>query len=195
MLEWVGSSMWLGYLGIFFGLLLCGLGLPLPEDILLITAGYLSYTRGWNLYGMVLVALCGVLLGDTTIFWLGRSFGREILNVRLFNRWMSPKRIEKTERFFERYGEKAIFFSRFLPGLRAPTYLIAGTMRFDFPLFLLLDGLAALVSVPTVVYLAFHFGDDIAAAKTHIRKVIYTVALLVFLYILVEIWRRRRKPI
>ncbi|RME51061.1 MAG: DedA family protein [Deltaproteobacteria bacterium] len=195
MLEWVGSSIWLGYLGIFLGLLLCGLGLPLPEDILLITAGYLTYIHGWNLYGMVLVALSGVLIGDATIFWLGRRFGREIVNVRLFNRWMSPKRIEKTERFFERYGEKTVFFARFLPGLRAPTYLIAGTMRFDFPLFLLLDGLAALISVPTVVYLAFHFGDDIAAARTHIRKVIYGAALLVLLYILVEIRRRRRKPI
>ena len=192
MLEWVGSSMLLGYFGIFFALLLCGLGLPLPEDIFLITAGYLTYVHGWSLYGMILFSLCGVLLGDCTIFWLGRRFGREAADFRFFRRWMSAQRIEKTERFFERHGEKAIFFSRFLPGVRAPTYLLAGGTNFKFSHFLLLDGLAALVSVPTIVFLAFRFGDDIAGAKVHVRKAIYTVALLVLLYILVEIGRRRR---
>ncbi len=154
-------SLW----GPFFVLVLCGLGLPVPEDIVLVAAGALGVIdeRHWIEVGALMYA--GVMLGDSTIFLAGRYFGARLRNSRWFQRYFSEKKQAKVENLFDRYHNWVLFVGRFLPGLRAPIFFTAGSTRVTFWKFFLLDGLAALISVPFFVWLGhwlwIKFQDDI----------------------------------
>ena len=146
-------------------LLLCGLGLPLPEDIVLIAAGALGVLdeRAWLEVSAVMYA--GVMGGDSIIFLAGRFFGGRLRAAPWFQRIFPAAKQDKVEVLFERHGSTGMFLGRFLPGLRAPIFFTAGSMKVSYFKFLCFDGFAALISVPVFVWLGhwlwLTFQDDI----------------------------------
>lgn len=151
-----------GYLAVFIALLLSGAGLPLPEDISLVAGGVISGLGYANVHLMFAVAMAGVMIGDAGMFLLGHFFGERMRRWRLFAWLLPPSRYAKVQEKFARYGNRLMFIARFLPGMRAAIYITAGaTHRVSFLRFLLLDGLAALISVPTLVYLGYLGADNL----------------------------------
>jgi len=136
----------------------CGLGLPLPEDIALITGGFLAALGPphgvGSVWAMMLVGLLGILVGDSIIFKAGKDYGDALLETRL-GKHIPRDRVERVREMFKTHGPKLIVLARFLPGLRAVTYFVAGTSRVRFAVFALYDGLAALVSAPVWVWLGY----------------------------------------
>jgi membrane protein DedA with SNARE-associated domain len=153
------------YAGIFLVLLLCGLGLPLPEDVPILISGYLSHLGTIHFGYALAVNMAGVLIGDMIIFSLGYWWGPRATQHRLVRSILTPKRMEKVEVFFGKHGRKAVFFGRFLAGLRAPLFLTAGIMRMPTWRFFCMDGLAALLSVPALLILAYSFGDQLDSLR------------------------------
>lgn len=158
-----------GNFAVFGVLLLCGFGLPVPEDITLVAGGViasmactidgsflLALEKCPQVHTMFFVSMAGVLIGDSTMFFIGRIFGEKLLNVKFFSRLVTPERYEWVQRKFESHGFYFIFAARFMPGLRSPIFVISGmTNRVSYIKFVLTDGLAALISVPIWVYLGF----------------------------------------
>ncbi|HEV2622361.1 MAG TPA: DedA family protein [Frateuria sp.] len=145
-----------GYAAVFVALLLCGAGAPLPEDITLIAGGVIAGLGYANVHAMAAIALVGVLVGDAAMFLLGHRHGARIMQWPLVARLLTPARYAKVQEKFARYGNRLLFLARFLPGMRTAVYVTAGaTHRISFLRFLLLDGLAALISVPVWVYLGY----------------------------------------
>jgi membrane protein DedA with SNARE-associated domain len=191
-------SLW----GPFFVLLLCGLGLPVPEDVVLVTAGALGEIDGRTWTEVSLLMYAGVMLGDSTIFFAGWYYGTKLRGARWFQRYFSAKKQAKVENLFDRYHTWVLFVGRFLPGLRAPIFFTAGSTRVKFWKFFLFDGLAALISVPFFVWLGHwlwaKFKDDIvqldrALSRTHAYSLM--VALVVALVVAlagIRLWRRHR---
>jgi membrane protein DedA with SNARE-associated domain len=149
-----------GYAAVFIALMICGAGLPLPEDITLVAGGVIAGLGYANVHVMCAVALFGVLLGDAGIFLLGHHYGARMLKWRWVARVLTPARYAKVQEKFDCYGNRMLFFARFIPGMRTTVYITAGTThRVSFLRFLLIDTLAALISVPVWVYLGY-FGAD-----------------------------------
>ena len=165
------------YAGIFLVLLLCGLGLPLPEDVPILISGYLSYLGTIHFGYALAVTMAGVLIGDMIIFSLGYWWGPNATQHRLVRSILTPKRMEKVEVFFGKHGRKAVFFGRFLAGLRAPLFLTAGIMRMPAWRFFCMDGLAALLSVPALLILAYSFGEQLDS----LRRMLGTTKTIVVL--------------
>jgi membrane protein DedA with SNARE-associated domain len=169
------------YLGLFVVLMLCGLGMPIPEDVALLAGGYLAH-RGVTRYPITLaVSLLGVVVGDNSLFFMGRRFGTGL--VRYFTlAWPGRlHQIERIERFMQRHGARAVFYARFLAGLRALIYLSAGSFGVRPAVFLLYDLLGALISVPIVVTLGYIFGKQIEMIVRYIggfERLIVIVAIL-----------------
>jgi membrane protein DedA with SNARE-associated domain len=180
-------------------LLLCGLGLPIPEDISLISAGYLAHRGVVNVHMVFLVCFAAVLAGDSLAFVMGRLFGTRLLNSKLAQRFFRPRKQIRVKAYFRKYGSKVIFIARFLPGLRFSIFLSAGTLRVRPSVFVIYDSLAALVSVPALVYLAWFFGEHIDHVVSWARRSEYGILALVGVFV---IWlavkmirkRRREKP-
>ncbi|MEX0777081.1 MAG: DedA family protein [Phycisphaeraceae bacterium] len=146
---------------VFAVILISGFGLPLPEDIPLIVAGYLCYRDVVSLWYMIPAVFIAVVGADCTLYWIGRRYGIHLPNIWLLRHYLTPQRLARAERAFHAHGGKTLFISRFLPGLRAPTYFTAGMFRIPFWKMLLFDGTAALLSVPTIVLLAYFFGTQL----------------------------------
>lgn len=142
-------SLW----GPFVVLMLCGLGLPVPEDIVLIAAGALGVLDDRPWIAVSTVMYLGVVGGDSLIFFAGRFFGTKLRTTAWFQRIFPASKQEKVEGLFVQHGAKGLFIGRFLPGLRAPIFFSAGSMKVPFWKFLVFDGGAALLSVPVFVWL------------------------------------------
>ncbi len=142
-------------------LIICGLGVPIPEDITLILAGFLASQGNISLSGAFVVGFVGVLIGDTFLFFLGRKFGYRVFRLKLIKGIFSEKRLQKAKNRIHRNSKFICFTARFLPGLRASIYLVSGAMKVSPFVFLFLDGFAALISVPIWVYLGWYLGTEI----------------------------------
>ncbi len=158
------------YFFIFGILIACGFGLPMPEDILLVTGGVLASRGVINLHMIIAVTLVGVLVGDGMIFSMGKFFGPKLKNKKLFQFILPPDRDVKVANIIRKYGEKVIFMARFMPGLRTPIFFTTGTYQIPFWKFMLFDGVAAIVSVPTWVYIGFLFGSNLEQLEYVIKK-------------------------
>ena len=185
-----------GYLAVLAALLLCGAGVPLPEDITLVAGGVIAGLGYAHVHAMVIVALAGVLIGDATMFLLGHRHGARVMRWPPVARLMTPSRYARVQEQFARYGNRLLFLARFLPGMRTAIYVTAGAShRVSFLRFLLLDGLAALVSVPLWVYLGYLGANNRAWLAMWIgrgKHGAWMLAGLVALAVLVLWWRRRR---
>ena len=176
-------------------LLLCGMGLPIPEDISLICAGYLAHLGTAQLYPIFLVCLPAVLGGDSLAFTMGRLFGTKILASRIGRRYFTPRRQLRVRAYFRKYGSKVVFIARFLPGLRFSIFLSAGMLRVRPYVFIVYDSMAALLSVPFLVYTAWYFGDNIDRVVKWARRSEYGILVLVALvalFVAFKLLRKRR---
>ncbi len=185
------------YLLVFGILLACGLGLPIPEDITLFVAGMLAYYGIVNIWLVMFVCLAGVLIGDSTIFWLGGKYGEELAKHPYLSKFLPPERIEIMKEKLHNNGHKVIFTARFMPILRAPTYFSAGALHLPFRQFLYYDGMAALISVPTIVGVVYYFGDLGDKAIQTIKNVEHGIVFVVFAIVAVmagEWYLKNRKP-
>lgn len=187
-----------GYFAVLFVLIICGFGVPIPEDITLVSGGVISGLGYTNVHIMLVVSLFGVLLGDSTMYWLGRIYGTKILRFRPIRRFLTLDRLRMVRSKFEQYGNRVLFVARFLPGLRAPIYMVAGiTRRVSFIRFLLLDFFAAIISVPIWVYLGDLGASNLDWLHEQIKKgqsIIYILIALLAIY-LVWKWRKGRKKV
>jgi membrane protein DedA with SNARE-associated domain len=191
-------SLW----GPFLVLLLCGLGLPIPEDVVLITAGVLGQIDGRSWVEISALMYAGVLGGDIITFFAGRHVGGWVLTSKWFQRIFPPQKQAKVVDFFDKNGSMGLFIGRFLPGLRAPIFFTAGSMKVPFLKFLFFDGLAALLSVPVFVWLGHwlwgKFHDDIeqfnrTLSRTHEYAGWAAVGMVATVVIGFIIWRRKRR--
>jgi membrane protein DedA with SNARE-associated domain len=174
------------YVGLFVILVLCGLGLPVPEDLALLTGGFLVH-RGITQYPTTLaISFVGVVAGDNSLFFIGRRFGTGILKYLGFVRPRTLPRIARLKRFMDRHGHMAIFYARFLAGMRALVYLTAGSAGVSPRRFVVYDALGALISVPVVVSIGYFFGDQIESAIGYLggfdRLVLVAVAACIIFY-------------
>src|SRR5262249_34059894 len=171
-------------LGLFLALVLTGLGLPVPEDIILFTGGVLAHQRVTHFGWTIVILYVGVLTGDLIIYSFGRRFGDTVLRHPHVLRLLSRTRQQKIERYFARYGNRTVFLVQHLAVLRAPTYLIAGAMKRPGWQFLLRDGLAALVSVPLMSSLGCFFADQIVVFNHDFGRFEHWLRALVILTVL-----------
>ncbi len=186
----------ISYLGLFGILILTGLGLPIPEDIILIGSGWLVYNDAIVLYPTIAVTLSGVLAGDVLVYVLGRHFGHRIVNHPRLARIFSTSRLAKARQFFDRWGSSTIFVARFMMGIRAGVYLTAGILKMSFGRFFLMDFLASVLSVPLLVCLGFWGGRQIDAVSKDVARIklllgIFVVVLAFCIGLFVYLRRRR----
>ncbi len=156
------------YYLVFLILLACGLGVPIPEDITLAASGILISYEVTHFGRTLLVGMAGVLTGDVIAYVAGRYFGTSLLKSKIVSKILRRRSLARARIASRRYGSYLIFFARFMPGLRTPVYFSMGTFKKSFIKFILIDGFAALISVPVWIYIGMVFGRNIPVLEKHI---------------------------
>jgi membrane protein DedA with SNARE-associated domain len=180
----------LPYPGLFITLILGSLGLPLPEEATLLFCGYLM-SKGTILpIPGIPVVYTGVLASDFIIFTLGRLYGRRLLRHRFFRRVLSPDRLLYLEDRFTKIAPFLIIFGRHILGLRAKIIFMSSIMGMSPLRFLLIDSIAASISVAVMVSIGYFGGSWIQRSTIENLSSAYPIAIisvvLVFVFILIR---------
>jgi membrane protein DedA with SNARE-associated domain len=188
----------------FLVIVICGLGVPIPEDVTLLTMGYLTYLPlpdgsprpHANIVLASAIAFVACMVGDGIMFSIGRRYGMSIVRHRPFRWVLTPARIERARRTVEHHGPKMLFAARFMPGIRSVGFFTAGSLGTPYLKFLTYDGLAGAISVPLFVFAGWHWGADIDHALTLVRRAEHGMLALVVVVTIALIakawWNRRR---
>src|SRR5258706_3258507 len=124
--------MWMAAGGVLLALLAAGVGIPIPEDLTLLGAGYLAWRGDAPPWLMWLTAFTGIVVGDSSLYWIGRKLGPRISRHKWLSHRLTPARRQRLEGFFERHGAKAILLARLASVARSAFFLTAASMRLRY---------------------------------------------------------------
>jgi len=183
------------YLGIVLFLALIGCGLPIPEEVPIITAGVLSSSGQLDPWLAFAACLIGAVMGDSVMYGIGHHFGHKL--VKLHPRLAQLVHADEEEKFeylIKRHGLKVLFVARFLVGVRSPVYLSAGVLRVGYIRFLMMDLMCATVVIGLFFGLSYAYGNHVVQ---WVRKAeLWLTALVLLGVVLVAgyfYWRSRKR--
>ncbi len=182
------------YLGIVLFLVLTGCGLPIPEEVPVVTAGVLASQGALDPLGAFFACLVGAILGDCVMYAIGYHWGHGLLKEHpRFAHLLHAEREARFETAIRRHGLKVLFAARFMVGVRSPVYLSAGILRIPFRRFLLMDLLCATVVVGLFYWLTYLFGDHIAQWIKKAELGLTTLVILAVVAVAAFFYLRRRR--
>jgi membrane protein DedA with SNARE-associated domain len=121
----------LGYAGVFVGMTLESIGLPLPSEIIMPFAGYVVWEGRLTLLGVTLAGTLGCLAGSLIAYAIGAYGGRPLLERYGKYVLIRASELDRAEQWFRKHGESAVFISRLLPAIRSYISYPAGIVRMD----------------------------------------------------------------
>ena len=181
-----------------YGFIVCfmlasSVGLPVPEELVLISAGLVAHmammpdkypppypgAEGVDVITLCIVSFLAVLFSDSLVYFIGKFFGGRIIKTKFFQKQVAGDGFNKINTFFQKYGGWACGIFRFTPGLRFPGHLSCGLLGIPVWKFLLIDIIAAGFSVPTQVYFVATYGDVILDKLAEFKMIVLGIAAVV----------------
>jgi len=164
-------------------------GLPVPEELILVTSGLVAYmahnpdkfpppyagAEGVNIFTLAMVCFLAVFLSDLIVYLIGKFFGGKIIKTRFFQKQVAGKGFDTINSWFQKYGGWACGIFRFTPGLRFPGHMSCGLLGIPMWKFMLIDGLAAIISVPTQVYFVATYGEIILNKIAEFKLIVLAI--------------------
>ena len=180
--------------GIIFAIIFAETGLVftplLPGDSLLFAAGAFSATGSFNIAILLLLLWAAAFLGDTANYLVGHYFGRKIIDNPKIP--INQAHMDKTQKFYDKYGGKTIFLARFLPIVRTFAPFVAGAGKMDYKKFIYYNATGGFAWVFGFTLLGYFFGN-IPGIKENFSFVIIAIIILSVVPILVELVKARLK--
>ncbi|HTJ84735.1 MAG TPA: DedA family protein [Polyangiaceae bacterium] len=163
----------------------------LPGDSLLFACGAISMRDGSGLSPVILgpVLILAAIAGDTVNYHIGKAIGPRVMKSET-SRWLNKKHLEKTHRFFEKYGGKTIILARFVPIVRTFAPFVAGAGAMDYRKFIIFNIAGGTLWVTTMMGAGMIFGQ-MQFVKDHFEAVVIGIIVLSVLPMVVEWWRAR----
>jgi membrane protein DedA with SNARE-associated domain len=181
-----------GYLGVGGMLFLEDFGVPVPGEIMLISAAIFAGAGQMNIAVVFLVGVVAAVIGDNVGFAVGHFGGRPL--VERFGRYifLTPQRLDRTEAFFNRHGGKIVTVARFVDGLRQLNGLLAGIVGMHWLKFLGYNALGAVLWVGTWGALGYLAGENIVEIYDTLERYKWYVIGAVVVVVAIVIMRRVR---
>ena len=148
----------------------------LPGDSLLFASGFFAQGGGFNIFALLGVAWVAAILGDQCNFMIGHFFGMRIVASGKVKA-MTPERMEKSEKFLDKWGHLAIFLGRFFPFIRTFVPFIAGMGGMHWRNFVIFNVLGGITWSTLFTLLGYFFGG-IPAVQEHFELVVVGIILV-----------------
>lgn len=186
-IDWISEF---GYLGITILMAIESACIPVPSEIVMPFAGHLVYMAeqpGYDgaemtLIGISVAGALGCTIGSIVAYMVGKHAGRRVILKYGKYILLSEKHLLLAERWFEKYGEAATFFSRLLPLIRTFISLPAGIAKMNFTRFVILSFVGSLPWTFALGYIGYVLGPDWENIMDVFRKLdLLVVAALVAL--------------
>ena len=198
MQEWIINTMnSLGYLGI--GLLMFAENLfpPIPSELIMPLAGFTVAKGEMNFTLADLAGVVGTILGALPWYYAGKLVGEERLKglADKYGKWItvSSQDIDKSTRWFNRYGNKAVLFGRLVPGVRTLISLPAGLSEMPIVPFLIYSTLGTTAWVMLLTFLGYVLGDHYELVEQYLDPVSKIVLVVLIVAFVVWVVRKRQQ--
>ena len=179
-------------------LLLAGFNLPISEDLIIITGALVSHKSPDLLFNNLIAIYVGVIASDFFVFWIGTRVRKGASKSSFFTKMVPKKALEKMHHYLDKYGIFAFIVTRFIPfGARNTLFFASGFFNLKFRFFVVYDVIAAMISINTLFFLVFFFGEVV-------RKPIKIAGLILFIALVsgiisliirfIVLWRRKKAP-
>ncbi len=186
-----------GYWIVFLGILLDNAGLPLPGELLLLTFGALARAGHVDLGLGLLVATAAAMGGDSVGYWLGRFRGARLLHTYCRLTLGSGQCVRKAVAFYQLRGKAAVIVGRFVMGVRAFLFPLAGAAGMPYAQFLLFDAVGALVWAGLFILAGYSLGWQLEGVHEGYwaasRLLAVTLGAGFAAYLLLKLYRHRRR--
>ncbi len=190
-----------GYAGVVLAMAIESAAIPLPSELILPFAGWMV-SRGltepvsaapWSYWGAVVAGVLGNTLGSVLSYYVGRLGGRPLLE--RYGRYVliSAHDLEVADRWFARWGEATVFFSRMLPIVRTFISVPAGVARMPVWRFLAFSVLGAVPWAMVLVWGGMVLGDNWLQVKSALRGLDYVIVAALAAAVGLFIWRHARR--
>jgi membrane-associated protein len=190
LIQWGGYVLLVAIVFAETGLLI---GCFLPGDSLLVTAGLLAAAGHLNIWWINVLLMPAAIIGDSVGYAIGARLGPRIFTREkslLFN----PKHVERTRRFYEKYGGKTIVIARFVPIIRTFAPVLAGVGAMEYRRFLTYNVLGGISWVASMSWAGKLAGDFFPNIIQYMHVVVPVIIVASCIPIVVEIYRERRRP-
>jgi len=183
-----------GYLGI--GVMVFAesgflLGLFLPGDSLLFTAGLLAAQKIFSIWYLTPIVIAAAILGDSFGYWSGRYFGPKIFT-KEDSFFFRKRYVEQTRAFYDRHGKKTIILARFAPIVRTIAPILAGVGRMPYRQFLTYNIIGGGLWGGGITLLGYFLGAAFPATEKYLSLIIIAIVVVSFLPIVLEVWRGQK---
>ena len=188
LVQWAGLF---GIAAIIFsetGLLV---GVFLPGDSLLVTAGLFAAKGYLNVYTLAPTLTLAAICGNSVGYFIGRTTGPRIFN-RENSLFFNKKHAMRAHAFYEKHGRKTIVLAQFMPIIRTFAPVIAGVGGMRFPTFIAFNVIGAIIWIWSMVGIGYFLGSRVPGIDQHIEIVIAIVIFISILPGLISAYRARR---
>ncbi len=183
-----------GYLGMFIGMVLEAVVIIIPSELILAMGGILAANGSFSLLGAILVGLFGSVFCACIIYAMGYYGGRPF--IQKFGKFffMKEKDIEKSDRWFEKYGMKAAFIGRFFPIVRTLISLPIGISKLNFKKFLIYTTIGSIPWTLLFVLSGYYLGSNYTKIANIVDIFKIPIIIVITLLFLIYIYMKLLKP-
>jgi len=198
-IGWLSQNIEYFPIAAFFCLLLAGLNFPISEDLIIITGALICQEREKTslLISTFAAIYAGAVISDYFPYFLGKYIRKGTIKFRFAVRLASSKRVDRMHHYLNKYGIFTFIVCRFVPfGMRNTLFLSSGFSGLRLRRFALYDTIAATISISTLFFLTYHFGEAINKPLHAVKIALFVLLLSTIVFIIFRIIRsivNRRK--
>lgn len=199
----MNEAMWAlthyGYLALFVLLSLGIIGMPIPDETLMVLAGSMTANGPFHFAQTFMVCIIGSMIGMLVSYTIGSKVGKPILD--RYGKWikLTPARVAVVERWFAKYGSMSIVLGYFVPGIRHLTSYFAGVTRLNMMVYLLAAGVGNILWVGTFLtlghLLGVHWETTIMWLKRQWLIALCILMMMIAAAVVVYVLRLRRRKL
>ena len=179
----------LGYGGIILLMGLESACIPLPSEVIMPFSGFLVHEGRFDIWLVALAGTLGCLWGSILAYWVGMYGGRPLIEKYGKYILISHHDLDLADRWFKKYGDWAIFFSRLLPVIRTYISFPAGIARTRFSTFVLYTVLGSFPWCLALAYIGLKMGQNWESLKRYFRGADYVILALIIIGIAWWVYR------
>lgn len=161
----------------------------LPGDSLIFAAGAFAAMGMLNIYALIGILIAAAILGDTSNYEIGRLLGNKMVKSGKF---IKQEHLDKTHKFYEKYGGKTIIIARFMPIVRTLAPFVAGIGKMNYKHFISYNAIGGVIWVVLVSLCGYFFGN-IPVVKDNFSLVVIAIVLISIMPAVIEVLRSRMK--
>lgn len=190
-----------GYFGVFFLILIENVFPPIPSEVILLFSGFFSSYTSLSVFYMILASTLGSFLGAIILYYIGKIFNKErlkkIVNGRLGKiLFLKENDIDKADEWFDKKGNKSVFFCRFVPIVRSLISIPAGMSEMPMGKFIIYTICGSMIWNTVLICLGYRLGSNWEYVLTILDKyqmLVIVILVIIFGYVIIKFYRKKRK--